>query len=69
MTFKVVEGDVMELYKAFKASFHVETHGDINLVTWTVGYDSQTMLKNHSHCWAFASNSEKMLKAHHLKAT
>ncbi|XP_073147143.1 kirola-like [Henckelia pumila] len=37
--FKVIEGDLLELYKTFSATFHVETHGEIDLVTWTLEYE------------------------------
>ncbi|KAL2545899.1 MLP-like protein [Forsythia ovata] len=39
VTFKIVEGNLMELYKAIKANFHVETTGDVDLVTWTLEYE------------------------------
>ncbi|EYU33126.1 hypothetical protein MIMGU_mgv1a0195071mg, partial [Erythranthe guttata] len=35
VTYKVIEGDLMELYKTFKLTVHVDTSGDDNLVTWT----------------------------------
>ncbi|XP_057781595.1 kirola-like [Salvia miltiorrhiza] len=37
--FKVLEGDVMELYKDFVITLHVEDKGDIELVTWTLEYE------------------------------
>ncbi|CAI9785472.1 unnamed protein product [Fraxinus pennsylvanica] len=39
LTFNVIEGDLIELYKVFKISFHVETHDDIDLVTWILDYE------------------------------
>ncbi|KAL7093629.1 hypothetical protein ACP275_11G051200 [Erythranthe tilingii] len=39
MEFKVLEGDIMELYKAFVITIHVETKNDIDLVTWTLEYE------------------------------
>ncbi|XP_073023053.1 kirola-like [Primulina eburnea] len=36
---KVIEGDLMELYKKFDATFHVETRGDIDLIKWTFEYE------------------------------
>ncbi|XP_073137967.1 kirola-like [Henckelia pumila] len=36
---KVIEGDLLELYKKFDATFHVDTHDDIDLVTWTLEYE------------------------------
>ncbi|KAL9148792.1 hypothetical protein ABFS82_12G066600 [Erythranthe guttata] len=32
-------GDLMELYKTFKATVHVDTVGEDNLVTWTFVYE------------------------------
>ncbi|KAL7132291.1 hypothetical protein ABFS83_12G063200 [Erythranthe nasuta] len=39
VTYKVIEGDLMELYKTFKLTVHVNTSGDDNLVTWTFEYE------------------------------
>ncbi|GJY38701.1 kirola-like protein, partial [Tanacetum coccineum] len=39
ITFKVVEGDLLEIYKSFIIHFQVETKGVNNLVTWTVEYE------------------------------
>ncbi|KAL1567349.1 kirola-like [Salvia divinorum] len=37
--FKTLEGDIMELYKTFVVTAHVETTNDIDLVTWTLEYE------------------------------
>ncbi|KAJ0545321.1 putative Bet v I/Major latex protein [Helianthus annuus] len=37
--FKVIGGDILEAYKTFSITLHVETHGDENLVTWTFYYE------------------------------
>ncbi|KAL3849150.1 hypothetical protein ACJIZ3_011032 [Penstemon smallii] len=37
---KVLEGDVMEEFKEFIVTFHVETKGGIDLVTWTFEYET-----------------------------
>lgn len=37
--FKMLEGDIMELYKEFVITNHVETMNDIDLVTWTLEYE------------------------------
>lgn len=37
--FKMLEGDLMELYKSFVATFHVENEGEIDLVTLTMEYE------------------------------
>ncbi|KAL8035004.1 hypothetical protein ABFX02_12G068600 [Erythranthe guttata] len=39
VTFEIVEGDMMKLYKTFKLSVHVDTIGEDNLVTWTAEYE------------------------------
>ncbi|KZV31390.1 MLP-like protein 34-like [Dorcoceras hygrometricum] len=38
---KALEGDVLEIYKAFKVSIGVTTTGDIDLVTWIVEYEKR----------------------------
>ncbi|KAL9148509.1 hypothetical protein ABFS82_12G045800 [Erythranthe guttata] len=38
VTFNIVEGDLMELYKTFKLTAHVDTTGEDNVVTWTFVY-------------------------------
>ncbi|XP_058184348.1 kirola-like isoform X1 [Rhododendron vialii] len=37
--FKVVEGDLLQLYKTFTLTVHVDTKGENNLVTWTLEYE------------------------------
>ncbi|XP_073062546.1 MLP-like protein 43 [Primulina eburnea] len=39
MEFKMLEGDLMEKYKAFLITIHVENKGGIELVTWTLEYE------------------------------
>ncbi|KAL7090811.1 hypothetical protein ACP275_12G065700 [Erythranthe tilingii] len=39
VTYKVIEGDLMELYKTFKLTVHVDTTGEDNVVTWTFEYE------------------------------
>ncbi|KAG5532160.1 hypothetical protein RHGRI_026695 [Rhododendron griersonianum] len=39
VTFKVVEGDLLQLYKTFIITVHVDTKGENNLVTWTLEYE------------------------------
>ncbi|KAK6779714.1 hypothetical protein RDI58_021898 [Solanum bulbocastanum] len=41
VTFKAFEGHLIEEYKAFKATIHIENEGDINLVIWTIEYGKQ----------------------------
>ncbi|KAK1380611.1 MLP-like protein 34-like [Heracleum sosnowskyi] len=39
ITFKVIEGNVLEIYKNFKVTCHVDTEGEDHLVTWTFEYE------------------------------
>ncbi|XP_073154252.1 MLP-like protein 43 [Henckelia pumila] len=39
MELKMLEGDLMEKYKTFLITTHVENKGDIELVTWTLEYE------------------------------
>ncbi|KAI5677883.1 hypothetical protein M9H77_08833 [Catharanthus roseus] len=39
MRFKVIEGDLMEIYKNFYIIYHVDTNGPDSLVTWTLEYE------------------------------
>ncbi|KAK4481232.1 hypothetical protein RD792_012115 [Penstemon davidsonii] len=39
--YKVLEGDLMEEYKEFVATCHIETKGGIDLVTWTFEYETR----------------------------
>lgn len=37
--FKLLEGDLMELYKTFLITNHIENKGEIDLVTWSLEYE------------------------------
>ncbi|XP_051131005.1 kirola-like [Andrographis paniculata] len=39
LTYKFIDGDLLELYKTFSASFHVETKNGVDYVTWTLDYE------------------------------
>ncbi|GER37353.1 polyketide cyclase/dehydrase and lipid transportsuperfamily protein [Striga asiatica] len=42
VTFKVIGGDLMELYKSFKLTVHVDANGNnMNMVTWTLDYEKK----------------------------
>ncbi|CAA3026917.1 kirola-like [Olea europaea subsp. europaea] len=70
MTFKVIEGDLMKLYKAFKVGFHVDTHGGIDLVTWTLEYEKlNDDVEEPLSMLGFCIKLAKDVEAHHLKAT
>ncbi|KAL2518770.1 MLP-like protein [Abeliophyllum distichum] len=69
MTFKVVEGDLMELYKSFKGGFHVETDGDIDLVTWNLEYEKlNDDVEDPLTLLGFFIKLAKDIESHHLKA-
>ncbi|KAL8471042.1 hypothetical protein ACS0TY_033566 [Phlomoides rotata] len=38
VTFKVIEGDLLEVYDSFKLTVHVDTNRNDNMVTWTLEY-------------------------------
>lgn len=42
ITFKVIAGDVMESFNAFKIIVNVDTNGEDNLVTWTFEYEKKS---------------------------
>ncbi|CAA2959397.1 kirola-like, partial [Olea europaea subsp. europaea] len=69
VTFKLIEGDLQEVLKDFKVSFHVETDGDIDLITWTLenkklNDDVEDPLTLLGLCIKLA----KDIESHHLKA-
>ncbi|CAA3014382.1 kirola-like [Olea europaea subsp. europaea] len=69
VTFKIIEGDLMELYKAFKASFHVETNGDVDLVTWTFEYEKlNDDIEDPLSLLGVSIKLTKDIESHHLKA-
>lgn len=37
--YEMLEGDLLVQYKTFDITIHVETKGDIDLVTWTLEYE------------------------------
>ncbi|KAI5677892.1 hypothetical protein M9H77_08842 [Catharanthus roseus] len=37
--FKMIEGDLMELYKSMTIIYHVDKNGPDSLVTWTLDYE------------------------------
>ncbi|KAG8382757.1 hypothetical protein BUALT_Bualt05G0110500 [Buddleja alternifolia] len=41
ITYKVVEGDLADVYKSLKYIIKVDTNGEDNLVTWTLEYEKK----------------------------
>uniref|UniRef100_M0ZNM2 Major latex n=1 Tax=Solanum tuberosum TaxID=4113 RepID=M0ZNM2_SOLTU len=39
LTFKEFEGDVVDIYDNFKSTLHIETKGEIDLISWTIEYE------------------------------
>ncbi|XAR72232.1 hypothetical protein NMG60_11018802 [Bertholletia excelsa] len=68
VTFKVIEGDLIELYKTFIATVHVDTKGDKNLVTWTFEYEKLNEgVEDPTTLLDWVVTLTKDIEAHHLK--
>lgn len=39
LTSKVIEGDLLEVFKIFLITGQVDTSGEVNFVTWTIDYE------------------------------
>ncbi|KAK4479720.1 hypothetical protein RD792_015252 [Penstemon davidsonii] len=68
--FKVIEGDLMELYKSFTLVVHVDTNGDDNIVTWTLEYEKirEDVPDPHS-LMEFCLHVTKDIENHHLSSS
>ncbi|CAL5399993.1 unnamed protein product [Camellia sinensis] len=65
---KVIDGDLRELYKAFKGTVHVDTKGENNLVTWTFEYEKKSEnVEDPNTLMDFLINVTKDIETHHLK--
>ncbi|KAK3023802.1 hypothetical protein RJ639_043468 [Escallonia herrerae] len=66
--FRVIEGDLLELYKSFVATLHVDTTGENNLVTWTFEYGKRSDdVEDPNTLMDFVVNLTKEIETHHLK--
>nr|GMD66051.1 kirola-like [Ipomoea batatas] len=66
--FKVIEGDLIELYKSMSISVHVDTRGINNLVTWTIEFEKQNESIPEPHTLVqFVLALTKDIETHHLK--
>ncbi|THG18976.1 hypothetical protein TEA_005119 [Camellia sinensis var. sinensis] len=66
-TFKVIDGDLTELYKAFKGTVHVDAKGENNLVTWTFEYEKKSEnVEDPNTLMDFLINVTKDIETHHL---
>jgi len=68
VTYEVIEGDLMQLYKSFVITVHVDTRGTNNLGTWTFQYEKLNDAFGDPHSvMDLCVNVTKDIEAHHLK--
>ncbi|KAG8382754.1 hypothetical protein BUALT_Bualt05G0110200 [Buddleja alternifolia] len=66
--FKAVEGDVLQIYKEYTATIHVDTNGDDHLVTWTIAYEKLSEdSPDPISLLNIAIKSTNEIEAHHVK--
>lgn len=65
--FRVIEGDLVNLYKNFVNSVHVDTKGANHLVTWTIEYEklNQNVPEPYAEL-EFLRHLTIDIEAHHL---
>ncbi|CAI9096008.1 OLC1v1032068C1 [Oldenlandia corymbosa var. corymbosa] len=69
VTFKIIEGDLLELYKNISVTVHVETHGESNLVTWTIDYEKlHEGVPDPNTLIDLCFKITKEIEAHHLSS-
>ncbi|XP_076903984.1 kirola-like [Bidens hawaiensis] len=65
--FKVIGGDILEAYKTFLITVHVDTHGEENVVTWTFHYEKvNENIGEPDSLMEFCLNVTKDIETHHL---
>ncbi|KAL0345208.1 UNVERIFIED_CONTAM: MLP-like protein 28 [Sesamum radiatum] len=65
--FKMLEGDLMEEYKTFLITLHVETKDDIDLITWTLDYEMLNDDVGHPiSLLSFFIDLTKDIETHHI---
>ncbi|GKA87983.1 kirola-like protein [Tanacetum coccineum] len=68
VSFKILEGDLLELYKTFEIKVHVDTNGSDNLVTWTVEYEKLSPnVPDPDTLMDFYTKLTKDIETHHFK--
>ncbi|CAH2049013.1 unnamed protein product, partial [Thlaspi arvense] len=68
VTYKVIEGDLMQLYKTFIIIVHVDTKGENNLVNWTFDYEKlNERVEDPNTLMDFCIAVTKDIETHHLK--
>lgn len=66
--FKVVEGDLLEFYKTFYITIHVDTGGGKNLVTYTFEYEKKhSNVEDPNSLMELCVNVTKDIETHNLK--
>lgn len=66
--YEMLEGsDLLELYKTFDITIHVEGKGDIDLVTWTLDYEMRNDDVEHPlSMLSFFIDITKDIETHHF---
>nr|GFB41279.1 kirola-like [Tanacetum cinerariifolium] len=68
VTLRVLEGDLLELYKNFFLHIHVDTNGLEHLVTWTVEHEKLNPSNPDPYSLMdFYRKVTKDIETHHLK--
>ncbi|KAK2997708.1 hypothetical protein RJ639_006914 [Escallonia herrerae] len=67
VVYKVIEGNLLELYKTFLVKIHVDTKGENNLVTWTFEYEKlHEGIEDPTTTMDFLVKVTKEIETHHL---
>uniref|UniRef100_A0A3Q7HDX2 Bet v I/Major latex protein domain-containing protein n=1 Tax=Solanum lycopersicum TaxID=4081 RepID=A0A3Q7HDX2_SOLLC len=65
---KMIEGDLLEDYKSFYITTHVETKGENNLFIWIIEYEKKNANVSDPHTFMeFALKMTKDIETHHIK--
>lgn len=65
--YEMLEGDMLVQYKTFDITIHVETKGDIDLVTWTLEYERVNEDVEHPlSMLSYFIDLTKDIEAHHI---
>ena len=67
VTFKVVGGDLLESFKIFDITVHVDTSGEDNLVTWSFDYEKlDESVKDPTQYLDLVLSMTRDIETHHL---
>ncbi|MCE0481354.1 hypothetical protein HAX54_039036 [Datura stramonium] len=65
---KIIEGDLLEDYKSFYITTHVETKGEDNLITWILEYEKKNANVPDPHTFmGLVLGVTKDIEAYHIK--